>query len=154
MNNYLKNVWTVWHAFLTKHNVYTPVITFDQMPLHFNESSIIKTMNSSGQSQNAYVKENHILSRERVIVMTTVGFTEKNSSKLGLFLQRKRNSYQTESSIKCYSPMGPKETSIKYVRKIFRKTNISNPVIRTRTYAYEAVRNVNFSENFAYVLNG
>ena len=43
--------------------------------------------------------------------------------------------------------MGP---SIKCVRKIFRKTNISNPLIRTRTW----VRNVSFWENFAYVLNG
>ena len=33
--------------------------------------------------------------------------------------------------------------SIKYVSKIFRKTNISNPLIR----------NVSFLENFAYVLN-
>ena len=47
-----------------------------------------------------------------------------------------------------------KGTSIKYVRKIFRKTNISNPLIRTRTCAYQGVRNVSFSENFAYVLNG
>ena len=37
--------------------------------------------------------------------------------------------------------LGP---SIKYVRKIFRKTNISNPLIRTQ--------NVSFSENFAYAL--
>ena len=44
-------------------------------------------------------------------------------------------------------------SSIKYVRKIFRKT-ISNPLIRTRTCAYQGVRNVNFAENFAYVLNG
>ena len=44
--------------------------------------------------------------------------------------------------------------SIKYVRKIFRKTNISNPLIHTRTCAYQWVRNVRFSENFAYVLNG
>ena len=36
-----------------------------------------------------------------------------------------------------------KGPSIKYVRKIFRKTNISNSLIRT----------VSFSENFAYVLN-
>ena len=41
-----------------------------------------------------------------------------------------------------------------YVHKIFRKTNISNLLIRTRTCAYQGVRNVNFSENFAYVLNG
>ena len=47
-----------------------------------------------------------------------------------------------------------KESSIKYVCKIFRKTNVSNPLIRTRTCAYQGVRNVSFSENFAYVLNG
>ena len=47
-----------------------------------------------------------------------------------------------------------KESSIKYVRKIFQKTNISNPLIRIRTCAYQGVRNISFSENFAYVLNG
>ena len=46
-----------------------------------------------------------------------------------------------------------KGLSIKYARKIFRKTNISNPLIRTRTCAYQGVRNVSFSENFTYVLN-
>ena len=45
-------------------------------------------------------------------------------------------------------------SSIKYVRKIFRKTNISNFLIRTRTCAYQGVRNVSFSENFTYALNG
>ena len=45
-------------------------------------------------------------------------------------------------------------SSIKYVRKIFRKSNISNPRIRTRMCAYLGVRNVDFSEIFAYVLNG
>ena len=44
--------------------------------------------------------------------------------------------------------------SIKYVRKNFRKTNISNSLIRTRTCVYKGVRNVSFSESFAYVLNG
>ena len=42
---------------------------------------------------------------------------------------------------------------IHYVRKIFRKTNISNPLIRTHTCAYQGVTNVSFSENFACVLN-
>ena len=51
----------------------------------------------------------------------------------------------------CKCIKGP---SIKYVRKIFRKNNISNPLIRTRTCAYQWVRNVIFSENFAHVLNG
>ena len=47
-----------------------------------------------------------------------------------------------------------KGSSIKYVRKTFRKTNISNPLIRTCTCEYQGVRNVSFLENFAYVLNG
>ena len=49
------------------------------------------------------------------------------------------------------STKGP---SIKYVRKIFRKTNIANPLVRRRTCAYQGVKNVSFSENFTYVLNG
>ena len=46
-----------------------------------------------------------------------------------------------------------KGSSIQYVRKIFRKTNISDPLIRSRTCAYQWVRNVSFSEKFAYVSN-
>ena len=38
-------------------------------------------------------------------------------------------------------------SSIKYVRKIFQKTNISNLRV------YQGVIDVSFSENFAYVLN-
>ena len=45
------------------------------------------------------------------------------------------------------------ESSIKYVRKIFRKTDTSYPLIRTPTCAYHEVRSVSFSEDFAYVLN-
>ena len=36
---------------------------------------------------------------------------------------------------------------------MFRKTNVSNPLISTRTCAYQGVRNDNFSDNFAYVPN-
>ena len=43
-----------------------------------------------------------------------------------------------------------KESSIWCVRKIFRKSNTSYLLIRTRTW----VRNVAFSEHFANVLNG
>ena len=50
----------------------------------------------------------------------------------------------------CQSTMG---SSIKCLRKIFRKTNISYPLIRRRTFAYQRVRNVSFSENFVYVQN-
>ena len=46
-----------------------------------------------------------------------------------------------------------KGSFIYYVHKIFQKTNISYPLIRTRTSAYQGVRNVSFSENFANVLN-
>ena len=35
-------------------------------------------------------------------------------------------------------------------RHIFRKTNISYPLILTRTCAYQGVRNVHFSENLPY----
>ena len=42
---------------------------------------------------------------------------------------------------------------IYYVHKIFRKTNISYPLLRTGTCAYQWVRNVGFSKNFVYVLN-
>ena len=41
-----------------------------------------------------------------------------------------------------------------YAHEIFRKTNISNPLIHTRTCTYQGVENVSFSENFACVLNG
>ena len=37
--------------------------------------------------------------------------------------------------------------------KIFRKTNISYPLIRIRTCAYQGIRNVSFSKNFENVLN-
>ena len=37
--------------------------------------------------------------------------------------------------------------------KTFRKTKISYPIIRTPMCMYQRVRNVSFSENFAYVLN-
>ena len=40
---------------------------------------------------------------------------------------------------------------IYYVRKIFRKTNISYPLICTRSCTYQWVRNISFSENFGYV---
>ena len=46
-----------------------------------------------------------------------------------------------------------KVSSIKYVRKIFRKTNISYPLIDIRACGYLGVRNVSFSEHFADVLN-
>ena len=46
-----------------------------------------------------------------------------------------------------------KGSSISYVSKVFRKTHISYPLIRASTQTYQGVRNIGFSENFAYVLN-
>ena len=40
-----------------------------------------------------------------------------------------------------------------YVHKIFRKTNIYSPLMRTRTCAHQRIRNDSFSKNFAYVIN-
>ena len=40
-----------------------------------------------------------------------------------------------------------------YVRKIFRKTNIFYPLIPTRACAYQWVKNISFSDNFANVIN-
>ena len=45
-------------------------------------------------------------------------------------------------------------SSIWYVPKILRNTNISYPLIRTRSCAYQGVTNFSFPENFTYVLNG
>ena len=42
---------------------------------------------------------------------------------------------------------------ILYVREIFQKTNIFYPLICTSTCAYQEVKNVSFSESFAYILN-
>ena len=37
-------------------------------------------------------------------------------------------------------------------RQIFRKTNISYPLMRTRTFVHQGVRNVYFSENLAWFI--
>ena len=42
---------------------------------------------------------------------------------------------------------------IEIIQNILNKTNISYPLIRKCTCAYQQVRNVIFSGNFAYVLN-
>ena len=40
----------------------------------------------------------------------------------------------------------------KFKRKIFRKINLSYPLIRTCSCTYQGVRNISFPENFAKVL--
>ena len=49
------------------------------------------------------------------------------------------------------NPMG---STIYYERKIFWKANVSYPLICACTCVYQGVRNVNFSGNFTYLLNG
>ena len=66
----LKNVWRVRWYFLQKFDMEPMILGSDQMPLHRNESSNEKTLSFKGI--DAFVKENHALSRERMTLMTTV----------------------------------------------------------------------------------
>lgn len=75
LQDYLKNVWTIRRYFIEKYGVDPPIINGDQMPLHRNESSNQKTLNFKGEE--TFVKENHMLSRERVTVFTQVSSDSK-----------------------------------------------------------------------------
>ena len=63
-------MWTVRKFFIDNYNVDPPIFNGDQMPLHRNESSGQKTLNIKGL--DTFVKENHMLSRERVTAYTQV----------------------------------------------------------------------------------
>ena len=41
----------------------------------------------------------------------------------------------------------------KHIKFSEKYTYLAHPLICTRTYVYQYVKNVSFSENFAYVLN-
>ena len=75
VNNYLQNIWSVRQYFIRKYNIDPPVINGDQMPLHRNESSEQKTL--TFKNQNVFVKENHMLSRERITCFTSVSSSEE-----------------------------------------------------------------------------
>ena len=68
IKDYLKNICTVRKYFIDKYGVDPPVINGDQMPLHRNESGSQKTL--SLKSEEFFLKENYILSRERVTCFT------------------------------------------------------------------------------------
>ena len=68
LQDYFRNVWRVRRFFIEKYGIDPPVINGNQMPLHRNESSQQKTM--AFKNQDAFVTENHSLSRERVTVFT------------------------------------------------------------------------------------
>ena len=63
-----QNIWAVRKYFLDTYGVDPPIINGDQMPLHRNESAGQKTL--SLKSEETFVKENYMLSRERVTCFT------------------------------------------------------------------------------------
>lgn len=65
---FFKNILRVRKYCVEKFGVEPLIINADQMPLHRNESSGMKTLNL--KNHDTFVKENHNLSRERVTVYT------------------------------------------------------------------------------------
>ena len=63
------------HHFITKFGIDPPIINDDQMSLHRNEISGQATL--SFKNHEAFVKENHHLSRERFTVFTQIASNEK-----------------------------------------------------------------------------
>ncbi len=76
---FLKNIWRVRHFFNAHFRKEPVIINGDQMPLHRNESSSQKTLSLKGQQ--TFVKENYMLSRERVTVYTQVSTDPKYQPK-------------------------------------------------------------------------
>ena len=70
LEDYLKNVWAARRSFLEKYGIDPPIINGDQMPLHLNQSTDAKTMSFKGE--DTFVKENCMLSRQRVTVFTQI----------------------------------------------------------------------------------
>lgn len=66
----VKNVWTARLYFLKKFGREPVIWGGDQMPLHRNEQTSVKTM--SWTNADCFVKENYMHSRERCTVYTTV----------------------------------------------------------------------------------
>ena len=70
MTEHIKNIWLVRKYFHNTFNVDIPIINGDQVPFHRNESSNQKRLTIKGA--DTFVKENHMLSRERITVYTQV----------------------------------------------------------------------------------
>lgn len=66
IQDYLKNVWIVRKYF--QDSIDPSFINGDQIPLHQNESASQKTL--SLKSETTFVKENYMLSKERVTCFT------------------------------------------------------------------------------------
>ena len=71
--------------------------------------------------------------------------------KLLIYISLKYNWSQTYQVSEKYLGQG---LFIYHVLKIFRKTNISYLLILRHTFEYQGLRQISFSENFLYVLNG
>ena len=70
ITEYIMNIWRIRKWFIDNYGVEPVIINGDQMPLHRNESHHVKSMNFV--NQNCFVKENYMLSRERVTCFTQV----------------------------------------------------------------------------------
>ena len=68
IKDYLQNILAVRKYFLDTYGVDPPIINGGQMPLHRNENAGQKTL--SLKSEETFVKENYMLSRERVTCFT------------------------------------------------------------------------------------
>ena len=70
VQDYLKNIWNLRDYFIKTFGVDPPIITGDQILLHWNESSGQATF--SFKNKKVFINENHHLSRERIAVFTQI----------------------------------------------------------------------------------
>ena len=68
LQDYLENIWMVKKYFYDTYGIQPPIINGDQMSLHRNERVSEKTLPL--KSERVFVKENYMLSRERVTCLT------------------------------------------------------------------------------------
>ena len=66
---------------------------------------------------------------------------------------RGRHMFMIHMNSNLFQAQQQRGDSFSTYEKFFRKTNISYPLTRTRTCAYQGVRNVSFPERFALTLN-
>ena len=125
---FLKNVTRYWG--LAKYKCEPAILSANQMPLHWNESSGQKTLNFKGNDEACFVKENNHLSRGRTTVMTIVSSTNKIKTTLIEFVL-----IRTGKSVKVNPPA---KTSVQwaekgsYISQLFQqhlpqKSNVSLP---------------------------
>ena len=68
LQDYLENIWMVKKYFYDTYGIQPPIINGDQMSLHRNKRGSEKTLPL--KSERVFVKENYMLSRERVTCLT------------------------------------------------------------------------------------